>query len=157
MQKRLLVTALTLVLGAVAITSVATGSTASNDRDHRLMIGVRVDFTSATHAEGTFTACCVVNDSGAAQADVTSFVPGGNNTATFEATETFVGANGTFVLALRGTTGPLDSPRHIARGRWRVVGGTGAYAGLRGSGGFTAVTDQITGALTAINKGVGRS
>lgn len=156
MNRRLLVGALALVLGVVGTTSAAAWSNGSGG-DHRLVIGVRVDFTGPTHAEGTFAACCVVTDSGRAQADVTSFVPRRDNTASFEATETFVGSKGTFVLKLRGRTGPLDSPVHIARGRWRVMSGTGEYADLRGSGGFTAVTDQNTGALTAVNKGSGRS
>jgi hypothetical protein len=156
MNRRLLVAALALVLGVVGTTSAAAWSKGSGG-DHRLAIGVRVDFTGPTHAEGTFAACCVVTDSGRAQADVTSFVPRRDNTASFEATETFVGSKGTFVLKLRGRTGPLDSPVHIARGRWRVTSGTGEYADLRGSGGFTAVTDQNTGALTAVNKGSGRS
>jgi hypothetical protein len=34
-----------------------------------------------------------------------------------------------------------------------VRSGTGAYAGLDGSGRFTALTDEATGALTAINRG----
>jgi hypothetical protein len=37
-----------------------------------------------------------------------------------------------------------------------VIGGTGAYVDLRGHGTFKAVTDQTTGALTAINQGKGR-
>jgi hypothetical protein len=126
---------------------------ASADRDRQLVMGVRLDFTSSTHAEGTFAACCVVTDSGPAQADVTSFTPQPNNRARFEATETLEGSKGSIILALRGTTGPLDSDVHIARGRWEVVGGTGAYEGLRGRGAFTAATDQATGALTAVNKG----
>jgi hypothetical protein len=129
---------------------------ASADRDRRLVIGLRLDFTSSTHAVGTFAACCAVNDTGPAQADVTSFTPGKHNTARFTATENLAGSQGTITLALRGTTGPLDSPNHIARGKWKVLQGTGAYVGLRGRGKFTAVTNQTTGALTAINEGKAR-
>ena len=154
MNRKLLVATLAVLAAIVATTAAAaTGSGGGGDR--RLVIGVRVDFTSSTHAEGTFAVCCAVNDSGEAQADVTSFIPHGN-TATFEATETFAGSEGTFVVALRGRTGPLDSARHIARGRWRVVSGTGAYDDLRGHGDFTALTDEVTGALTAVNDGSGR-
>jgi hypothetical protein len=145
-------------LAALTAGSLAVPLAASGDRHERerLAIGIRVDFTDATHASGTFVACCAVNDSGTATADVTSFVPKQNgNEARFEATETLVGSQGTFTLALRGTTGPLTSPRHIARGRWSVTGGTGAYADLRGNGSFTAVTDTATGALTAVNRGHG--
>ena len=107
-------------------------------------------------AAGTFSACCVVTDSGRAQVDVTSFTPKSNNTAAFEATETLAGSKGDITLSLRGTTGPLDSDVHVARGSWRVVGGTGAYTDLRGRGSFTAVTNQVTGALSAVNEGKAR-
>ena len=89
---------------------------------------------------------------GTAQADVTAYTVKGDS-ATFEAIETFVGSKGAFRLALRGTTGPLSSPRHIAQGRWRVLDGTGEYAELGGEGQFTALTDETDGALTAINNG----
>jgi hypothetical protein len=145
-----------LALLAAGIAAAATVPlAASADRDEKLVIGVRVDFVSSTHAEGTFAACCAVNDSGTAQADVTSFTVQGHDTAEFEAIETFAGSKGTYRLALRGTTGPLSSPNHVARGRWRVIDGTGAYADLNGRGRFTAVTNQATGALTAINTGRG--
>jgi hypothetical protein len=86
---------------------------------------------------------------------VTSFTVKDHDTAEFEAIETFAGSKGTYRLALRGTTGPLSSPNHVARGRWLVIDGTGAYADLKGRGRFTAVTNQATGALTAINTGRG--
>lgn len=143
------------IILALLVAAIAAATTvplaASADRNEELVIGVRVNF--ANQSEGTFDACCAVNDSGTARADVTSFTPKRNDMADFEAIETFTGSQGTFRLALRGTTGPLSSPRHIARGRWRVIDGTGAYADLEGRGRFTAVTNQATGALTAINKG----
>jgi hypothetical protein len=144
------------MLVAIAVTFSIVPLAASQGGDRQLAIGVRVDFTSPTHAVGTFSACCAVTDSGSAQAEVTSFTPKSNNTATFEAIETLAGSKGDITLALRGTTGPLDSDVHIARGEWKIVGGTGAYAHLRGRGTFTAVTDQVTRALTAINKGKAR-
>ena len=93
-----------------------------------------------------------VTDSGAASADVTSFVPKGSE-ARFEATNTFVGSKGSFTIKLRGVTGPLGSPVHVARARWSVVSGAGAYKDLEGGGRLKAVTDQNTGALTAIDTG----
>ncbi|MGH3024151.1 MAG: hypothetical protein ACRDNI_10890 [Gaiellaceae bacterium] len=151
MTKRRVTIACLLAALVAAFSVVPLG--ASADRDGQLVVGIRLDFTSSTHAEGTFAACCIVTDSGVARADVTSFTPQPNNRAIFEATETLAGSKGDIILALRGTTGPLDSAVHIARGRWKVVGGTGAYEGLSGRGTFTAVTDQTTGALTAVNKG----
>jgi hypothetical protein len=148
MNKRLVLTAVLAVVVAGLVVPLA----ASNGQDRRVTIGVRLDFTSSTHAVGSFAACCAVTDSGAASADVTSFVPKGNE-ARFEATNTFVGSKGSFTIKLRGVTGPLGSPVHVARGRWTVIGGTGAYEDLEGKGRFKAVTDQNTGALTAIDTG----
>jgi hypothetical protein len=138
---------------ALAATAVPFAAFADGDGDDdAATIGVRLDFSSATQADGSFAVCCAVTDAGPAQAEVTSFVERGDH-ARFEATNTFSGANGTFVILLRGRTGPLGSPVHVARGRWRVVEGTGAYARLEGNGRFTAVTNQATGALTAVDEG----
>ena len=142
-----------VLVAAITGAAVAVPLAASADRDHRLVIGVRVNFVSSTHAEGTFAACCAVNDNGAAQADITAFSLKNDDTGAFEAIETFSGLKGSFRLALRGTTGPLSSLRHVARGHWSVLDGTGAYAGMKGEGKFTAVTDETDGALTAINDG----
>ena len=143
-----------VLVAAITGAAVSVPLAASADRDHRLVIGVRVNFVppSSPHADGTFAACCAVNDNGAAQADITAFSVKNDDTGAFEA----LGSKGSFRLVLRGTTGPLGSLRHVARGHWSVLDGTGAYAGMRGEGNFTALTDETNGALsalTAINDG----
>jgi hypothetical protein len=148
MRKRLLLTAALALVAAGLVVPLA----GSHGDDQGVAIGVRLDFTSSSHAVGTFAACCAVTDSGAASADITSFVPNGSE-ARFEATNTFVGSTGSFTIKLRGVTGPLGSPVHVARGRWSVISGTGAYEDLEGDGRLKAVTDQNTGALTAIDTG----
>jgi hypothetical protein len=146
-----------IVIAAVAAAAILTAAVpfaafADGDSDDAATIGVRLDFTSATQADGTFAVCCSVTDAGTAQAEVTSFVEQGDH-ARFEATNTYTGAKGEFTILLRGITGPLGSPVHVARGRWRVVDGSGDYAGLEGKGHFTAVTNQETGALTGVFEG----
>ena len=143
-----------LALLAVALASLAASVplTAAGGPGKEVTIGVRLDFTSSTHAEGTFAACCAVEDAGAASAEILSFTPKGNQ-ARFEATNTFDGAKGSFTISLRGTTGPLDRSVHVARARWRVIDGSGAYEHVRGGGKFTATTDQDSGALTGIDRG----
>lgn len=137
------------VLAAVAVAATTVPLAASADRNDELVIGLRLSFVSG---EGTFAACCAVEDAGRATVNITNSAVKGNRLA-FEAIETFVGSRGTFRLALRGTSGPLDSAIHVARGSWRVIGGTGAYDDLEARGRFTGVTDTNTGDLTAINKG----
>ena len=150
-MRRLIVIA--AVAAAITAAVVPFAAFADGDgHDDAATIGVRLDFSSATEAAGSFSVCCSVTDSGSAQAEVTSFVEKGDH-ARFEATNTFAGAQGSFTVLLRGTTGPLGSSVHVARGRWRVIESSGAYAGLEGNGRFTAVTNQETGALTAIEEG----
>jgi hypothetical protein len=143
---------LTLAVGSAAAGFSAVPLSASGRDEERLVIGVRLQFTGPTTAIGSFAACCAVNDKGSASADVTSFTPKGNR-ASFTATNSFVGSKGSFTIAIQGVTGPLESERHIARGHWTVVGGTGQYAHLRGQGRLTAVTDETNGELTAIDEG----
>jgi hypothetical protein len=139
-------------LGLVTVPLVASADDHGKSDEHRLTIGVRLDFTSSTKAVGTFAACCKVNDAGKASATITSFTPRGSR-ADFEATNTFDGSKGSITIRLRGTTGPLGSDRHVARGHWRIIDGSGSYENLRGRGRLTAVTDQTTGALTGIDEG----
>lgn len=153
MAKKRITIICVLAATCAAVSTAAAGHEHRAGDDDRLVFGVRVDFTSATEAAGTFAVCCAVDDAGAAHARVTAFVPRPGNRADFRATETLEGAHGTITLALSGTTGPLDRDRHIARGSWAVSEGTGAYGSLSGSGRFTALTDEITGALTAVNRG----
>ena len=148
MTKRLLV----LAAAAVAVAGSFVPVAASRGGAERAAIGVRLNFTTDTHADGTFAVCCAITDSGAASADVTSFEPRGSD-AQFVATNEFVGSKGSFTLELRGVTGPLGSPVHTATGHWHVVSGTGAYENLEGKGRLTAVTDQNTGALTGLDTG----
>ena len=148
-------TATAAALALVPLAASADHGTQAHRAQH-VAIGVRLDFSSATKAAGTFSACCAINDSGTAQAEVTSYVPGNDNRARFEAINHFSGAKGSFRIRLRGSTGPLDSPNHIARARWHVLDGTGAYARLEGGGKLTALTDQNTGALTAVDIGTVR-
>jgi hypothetical protein len=145
----------TIILAAAACASAVVPLAASADDSRQLVIGARFSLTTET---GTFSACCAVTDSGSASLQITSFVQRGNQ-GVFEATNTFNGSNGTFTIAIRGTTGPLtiggiENPRHIARGKWRIVSGTGDYVDLRGRGSLTAMSDFAADTLTAIDDGV---
>ena len=142
---------ITLVLIAVAVPL----ATASPDHGNRLTIGIDLDFdSSGVHAAGTFAVCCAVNDHGRADAQILSYKPNADeNQATFKATNTYTGKSGTFTILLDGVTGPLSSQVHIARARWTVISGTGAYTRLHADGRLTAVTDDTNGSLAAIARG----
>lgn len=154
MGKRVLLV-LTLLLAAAATAAIPLA--ASGKGNSPLVIGARFSLETGT---GTFSACCAVSDSGSASLEITSFTVRGNE-GVFEATNTFTGAQGSFTIAIRGTTGPLtidgvENPRHIARGRWQIASATGDYVGLQGHGDLTAMSDFAAGTLTAIDDGVAK-
>lgn len=154
MKNRIL---LTVALGLAACATLAIPLAASGEKSNQLVIGARFSLATGT---GTFSACCAVNDSGSASLEITSFEVHGNE-GVFEATNTFDGADGSFTIAIRGTTGPLtidgvDNPRHIARGKWRITSATGDYVGLRGQGALTAMSDFAADTLTAVDDGVAK-
>jgi hypothetical protein len=148
MRTRISLIAVAITLALVAVTVPL--ARASEANDNRLVIGIQLTFDSSKHARGSFAACCVVNHHGGAEATIQSL---NETTGLFEATNTYTGANGTFTIQLKGVTGPLSSPRHIARAHWTVTSGTGAYATLHGKGRLTAVTDGTNGSLTGVADG----
>ncbi len=154
MGKRILL-ALTLVLAAAATAVIPLAASAGGNSP--LVIGARFSLETGM---GTFSACCAVSDSGSASLEITSFEVRGNE-GVFEATNTFTGAQGSFTISIHGTTGPLlidgvESPRHIARGKWRITSATGDYVGLEGHGVLTAMSDYVAGTLTAVDDGVAK-
>ena len=58
-------------------------------------------------------------------------------------TSTFKGKRGTLVLRTTGKTNFME-PDEVWIGTWRIVRGTGTYAGLKGTGGYTAVHPGIS-------------
>jgi hypothetical protein len=154
MGKRILL-ALTLLLAAAASATIPLAASAEGMSP--LVIGARFNLETGT---GTFSACCAINDSGTASLAITSFEVR-RNEGVFEATNTFTGAEGSFTIAIRGTTGPLtidgvENPRHIARGRWQIASATGDYVGLQGQGELTAMSDFAAGTLTAVDDGLAK-
>jgi len=150
MKRQLTITAAAALLAA---TLAALAVAASSNAERRLTIGARLAFASNGSATGSFSACCAISDKGVAEGQVTSFTQSGD-VGRFTATNTFHGSDGTIEISLDGSTGPLSGGVHLAEGTWLVVSGTGAYAGMRGHGKFTAVTNEVTGELTGIDEGV---
>jgi hypothetical protein len=57
-----------------------------------------------------------------------------------------------------GAALPAPTPaRVLVEGQWRIVGGTGAYAGVHGHGQVYATGDLSTGALTIARRGQAHS
>jgi hypothetical protein len=74
--------------------------------------------------------------------------PVGDDRAILEGDHVLSSAAGTLVVRSRVTLSPYPAPRVIAEGTWKIVGSTGAYAGLQGHGRSLAVGDFTTATAT---------
>jgi|SRR6266850_5422671 len=101
---------------------------------------------------GTFHAAGAISDSGASVSDFT-VTPISDGRAVLQGDHVLTSATGTLVLRSRVTLTPFPSPRVIAKGTWRIVGATGVYAGLEGSGKSLAVGDFTTATATIMRDG----
>jgi len=65
----------------------------------------------------------------------------------------YSGERGTIVTHFEGIAFPFSSPHEVGIGRFEIVSGTGAYAGISGHGTFKIVVDvgsnQLIGTETA--------
>lgn len=158
MRKRVLTT---LVVAAVAAVVVAIPLAASAGDQKRLVLTERMQLTSFDPATGegtqagTFVAAGAVNDAGSATA-VFRVTPGEGGCGDLTGPHTFTGANGTITVFTTAEICPFPPPtppRSFARGKWRVVGATGDYAGLRGHGKIVATADFTNGQITIARDG----
>jgi hypothetical protein len=128
---------------------------ASSSDGTRVVLAAHYVLTGPTTGEGTFSACCAVNDSGATTVSFT-ILRVEDGSAVFESTHTYTGALGSFADTCRGRMHPVSSPRQIAEGRCELVSGTGAYTRLAGNNRFVAVLDATTGTATGTHDGRAR-
>ena len=144
---------------AAALAVVPIAADAGDEK--RLVLTERMQLTgfnpatgSGTQA-GTFVSAGAVNDAGSAAATFT-LVAAGGGCGSLTGTHVFTGAQGTISVytdALACPFPPAVPPRSFVRGRWEVVGATGAYAGLRGKGRIVATGDFATGVITIARDG----
>jgi hypothetical protein len=156
-----------IALGAAAVAAavVALPIAASQGVNERLVLTERMQLTCFDPATGegtqagTFVAAGAVNDAGSSTA-VFRVVPGEGGCGVLTGPHTFTGANGTITVFTTAAVCPFpppNPPRSFARGKWRVVGATGAYAGLHGQGHVFATADFTNGQITIARDGqVGR-
>jgi hypothetical protein len=141
---------ITLVTAAIAaaMALVAVPMTSASSVDTKLQIGYSLRLFGVGigpgGTAGTFVASGAVQDSGTATG-VSTVTPFGNGTdGRLEGTVTLVGQLGTITQEFSGIAGALGAPHVAARGTFRIVAGTGAYADLHGQGTFLTVADFST-------------
>lgn len=152
-----------LALGAAVLAAgVAAVPFAANAGDakrivltERLQVTGFVPATGAGTLAGTFVSAGAVNEAGSVAARFT-LVPVKGGCGRLTGTHVLTGAAGTISVqtdALACPYPPGVPPRSFVRGRWKVAGGTGAYAGLRGKGRIYATADFATGVITIARDG----
>ena len=156
-RKRFLaLTAAVLAAGAVVVPLAANaGDEKRIVLTERLQVTGFVPATGAGTLAGTFQSAGAVNEAGSVAATF-SLVPVKGGCGSLTGTHVLTGAGGTLSVrtdALACPYPPGSPPRSFVRGKWHVVGGTGAYAGLNGKGRIIATGDFGTGEITIARDG----
>lgn len=137
---------------AVAVALPVVGIASRGERG--LTIATHGSLTAPDAAAGTFAAVGDIDDSGAV---VTEFAltPVGPDAARLSGSQRFTGTMGTFEATFEGLASPIPGPgvRSVARGKFEIRGGTGAYEGIRGRGRFVVVGDFTTGQVYSTGEG----
>ena len=153
MSKRRVVLALVLVLGALAVAPVVALAWRGGDDDD-LLLGFELHFTGPSSTAGTFVASGAVDDAGDSTVENLAVEPfGRRDRARLSGVQTFAGALGTVTTRFEGIASDVSQLHQYGQGRFRIVAGTGAYAGLRGGGEFTIVVDAAGNTLIGTETG----
>jgi hypothetical protein len=151
MKRRLWIAAATAVLAAaVAVPLVA----AAASGDKKFQIGASLQFTGPDSAAGVFVASGAVKDSGTLVATNLLVIPTGHrDEGRLSGNQSFSGHAGTFETTFTGIARDISQPNQSAKGTFEIVGGTGAYAGLRGHGTFLVVVNISTNQIIGTSEG----
>jgi hypothetical protein len=131
------------------------GRVLAADAQQRVMISERMQLTGPNTQAGTWVGAGAVNDAGSGAATFT-VVPHGNDAGLLTGTHVLTGSSGTITIETIAFVRPFPPPtppRAMAEGTWRIVGGTGAYADLKGRGKVYATADFATGEITIVRDG----
>ena len=141
-----------LTIVCLAVSGAAAGLlaplAASGDPTQRLYLGMNLHLTGPSTSAGTFVASGAVADSGTADVSELTIIPTRfADSGRLSGTEMYTGQQGTIVTRFEVEAFPLSSPHEVGIGRFEIVSGTGAYAGVSGSGVFEIVVDKTTNQL----------
>lgn len=132
-----------LALACATLAAAITGVVASaSSVDTKLQIGFSLQLTGPDSAAGSFVASGAIRDSGTAAVTNLMLTPQGNqDDARLTGRQTFVGQNGSITTTFQGFAGPVTDVHEAGKGTFDIVGGTGAYAEIKGHGTFLVVVD----------------
>lgn len=113
-----------------------------------LLVSFDEDFTSDTTIDGTTTIAGAFSDKGSRHEDFTTSQHG--NQVLVTGTVHIIGTQGTLDLQFSGLIPANGSNPNLIEGTERITGGTGIYAGARGSGRLVATLDFETGNIVGV-------
>lgn len=122
---------------------------AESDDERRLFIGFDLHFTGPSSTAGIFVMSGQLEDSGTSTVSSISTVPVGR----VSGDQQFVGQKGTIFTHFDGVAFPNNSPHQVGDGRFKILSGTSAYAGVRGGGSFLIVVDALSNQLIGTETG----
>ena len=125
---------------------------ASGQSGGKVMIAERNMFTGQGTQAGTFAIAGAFTDSGAATATFT-LTPRGDARMFLDGDHVLQGRRGTLVIRTHAMVYVGSPPTAYVDGSWKVVDGTGAYAGIQGGGIVKAVGDFENGTATIVREG----
>jgi hypothetical protein len=143
--------AIGLAVAMCVVAQAASAAPPQNVTVSSTFIGVG-DLSSGT-TSGTFCVTGAIVDCGTLSGDYRFSGLGHLKTGdpnAIHSDQTLTGRNGAISLGIDGLYGPFVNAVTTGSGRWVIVGGTGAYSGLRGEGTWTATAD-----FTAAFLGIG--
>lgn len=141
-----------VAVGAAALLAVVPVAASGGGDGGKIMLAERNMFTGPTTQAGTFHLAGAYSDSGTASA-VFTLTPLGDGRARLEGDHTLQGTLGTLVIHTNAIAHLESSPRVYVEGSWKVVSGTGAYAGKNGGGSIKAVGDFTNNTATIMREG----
>jgi len=154
MSKRRVMLVLALAIGAAALVPVIALADRDRDRGGKVLLGFSLQFTGPSSTAGTFVASGEVDDAGTSTVSELAVQPfGSRDRGRLSGRQTFAGEHGTIVTDFDGVARDISQPHQYGEGRFRIVSGTGDYAGARGGGRFTIVVDAGGNRLIGMEEG----
>ena len=145
----------------LAIAALAVPVAAPAAKPQAISLTFTMHFTNATTATGTWTSTgslAVLNGKSGTVVQTTKISGNGKGKGkktgqVVHGRKVVTTADGTFVIQFNGGVKPTGATSSEVNGRFVLKKGTGAYAGLRGTGKIHATLDSASGAITAVYTG----
>jgi len=151
-----------LTLAALAtVAAVAFPLAAHASKPQAMSLTFTMHFTSATTATGTWTSTsdlAVLSGKSGTVVQTTKITGKGKGKGkktgqVVHGRKVVTASDGTFILQFNGGIKPTGATTSEVNGRFVLKKGTGAYAGLHGTGKIHATLDSASGAITAVYTG----